>query len=276
MKKILTLIVCIIQCNFIYAQVSMKKLNSLNEVRGNELVDSIKKLDSLKGIRGNEFLNSNFSPDGRGGSPNIVSNFSLLSSFEEGAKAEIDLNAFLGSRWPAGIRVEQKIGKGNSMTIPLDLNGMNPGTTVGFHVGRVFWRDQPMTDSDAARFTRAKNDYIKRFPTEDERLITKDRIIDSFGSHYLYLKLSSPLILNIEVLLLKKEFKYSTDSISFEEQSNAFVLPSLSFSITKMLGNQKVNGFLSVTYNYSQYYGEGDVWSVLLPFGTTKTFLAEP
>jgi hypothetical protein len=224
-----------------------------------------------------------FSPFGSGKLSNFLSNISLSSFFKEGVNGKIEFHGKFdsSSRWSEGLSIDQKIGKDSKESTPLDLTGVSPGTTVEFNLLKMFWNPQyNLSDAEATKIDELKSNYAKR-TGQDWRTVTygdlklkgteeEKKIASNVWKN---LKFKQPLFLNLKAGFTKTSFSYATDSTQLKEIKNAFITPTFTGSLIKVLGHAyRVSGYIALSYNYSQNYKAGDEKDFLIPFGSTGNF----
>jgi hypothetical protein len=271
-SNLLILIIFFISVNWAAAQTSLNKSDSI--------VADKAAFSNLKGKLS--------SPFGASILPNLFSNISVSSLFKEGVNGKIELQGKLGSRISGGLSIDQKIGKSDKVATPLDLSGISPGTTVEFNLQKIFWhpafslsnkeiRDlndverkfaDRNTDTSKGRKvdwrTVGLRDLSVNGTNEEKELATKAINSVSF---------KTPWFFNLRAGFTKTSFSYSIDSVSLEENKEAFITPTFAASVIKALGSGfNVTGFIAVSYNYSESYQPGDDVTFSIPFGTTRNY----
>lgn len=226
-----------------------------------------------------------FTPFGLSSISNFFSNISISSFFNEGVNGKIELQGRFNSRWSGGLSIDQKIGKNDKAAIPLALSGISPGTTVAFNVQKITWKPKfdfsKLSDQEVAKKDKIQDMYAKRNGIADPRTIgLRDLYINGtneekrlalavFESRHF----KQPFLANFKVGFTKTAFSYSTDSATLKTVDNAFITPTVTFSLIKTLGAAfKVTGFIALSYNFSESYNAADDMSFNIPFGTTGNY----
>jgi len=216
---------------------------------------------------------NSFTPSAGSGLSNVISNISVVSSFNEGQNAKAELKYQWG--WSTfGLAIDQKINKGTSTATPIDLiNGLSSGTKIGLNAQFMHWRPK------LSKFKRRKldlllTDYAKR-NGEDRRTISSVNIeqngTDQEKIRLKKIKSSQPVFFNIQPFFEKTSYTYSTDSIKLSTIESNYFTPSIIASL--MIPNIRSNSFWILNYSYSQNYNAGSDITLSQPFGTTRNFV---
>ncbi len=223
------------------------------------------KMNKLK-----KFTVANFSPFGQNASSNQISSASVVSTFNKGENAKIDLK-YKVKRLIIGLGAEQQLGKGASSATLFDMNGVNSGTTIKFNLQQMFWKPIVISDEDFGKFQKAKRSFAARKGIEDERTIMLSEIeADANAEERAYLKgirQRSPLYFNVECAVSKLTFSYTEDSVSLVPTSKSVFAPSFTLSLIKPFINSHFESYLAIRYNYSEGYEENEPTTFLSPFG---------
>jgi hypothetical protein len=221
------------------------------------------------------------SPFGAGSLPNLHSNVSLSSYFEQGVNGKLELQGKFSSRWSGGITIDQKIGKSDKVAVPLDLSGISPGTTIRLNVQKMCWRPSfQLSDAEVIKLNKATDQYevrkglarrtaglreINMDGTDEE----KKMALEALNS----VSFRLPLIINADVGFTKTAFSYATDSFTLKENRASFMTPTATVSLVKAIGRGfNVLGYAALSYNYSESYNAGGDVNFMLPFGRTPYY----
>lgn len=221
-------------------------------------------------------------PYGGSALSNFVSNIHVSSTFNEGVNGKVELQTKLKSGWTGGLSLEQKIGKSDDEAIPFSLTGISPGTTLQFNFQKMFWNPGfgSLSNNQIKKLNEAEKAYAKRNNIDDFRTIglreislngteeEKKMALETFNAAF-----KEPLFLNARLGFTKTSFNYSTDSINLTSTKEAFLTPTLSVSLIKVLGSGfKVTGYFALNYNFSIYYQGGSAMTFNIPFGNTPNY----
>lgn len=268
MRKATCLLLAVLLC-YSYATFAQNRLGPA--------VDSIRKEATINAIK-----NKLATPFGTSGLSNFISNINVSSSFKEGVNGKIELHTKVKEGWAAGLSLDQKIGSNDQEALPLSLTGFSPGTTVQLNVQKMFWNPSFnfLSDEQVMQLNEIEKQYARRNNIDDYRQVTL-RDIKMNGTdeekrmalHAFNTASQEPLFVNARAGFTKTSFTYSVDSIRLRPVTDAFITPTFSISLIKVLGSGfNVSGYVSLSYNYSIYYQGGSEYTFNIPFGNTNNY----
>jgi len=232
------------------------------------------KIDSLNKIT-ERFASKTFSPFGKSSLSNFISSFSLTSAYNEGENGKIELK-HSKNWWTYGLSVDQAISKNDKESTPLDLDGLNSGTTVGFNLQKIFW-NPAVTKNDFDNFQQAKNRFVRQNKIIDPREITVSEILnDSIEKNRFELKLKHPWFFNITGSFNKTEYNYTTDSVGLTKIGREYLVPSFKISAgAPYFKNNELKSFFAISYIYSANYSVGNTLTFITPFSTRGNYISK-
>lgn len=225
------------------------------------------------------------SPSSTAALSNFVSSVHVSSFFKEGVNGTIELHGKFKKGWTGGLILDQKIGKSGNKALPFSLTGISPGSTVLINLKKMFWRPgfNELSDEQVKKLNDAESDYAKRNNIADPRTVglreisingtpaEKRMALDAFNSAF-----KEPFFVDAKLGFTKTSFSYTTDSINLVHASDAFITPTFTLSLVKVLGSGfDVTGYIAVSYNYSENYRSADDVTFTIPFGSTSNYYSE-
>lgn len=258
-----------------FTTISSAQKNASTKSKKDSVVSLFDHLTTEEKINKSEELRKgSFTPFGGSGLSNIISNISVVSTFNEGQNAKAELK-FSKNDWSAfGITIDQKITKGTSIATPIDLiNGLSSGTKVGFNIQHGSWNAK-LKNQDRKKLNTLLNQYAKR--TKKERASLNDEDIQKNGTireriRLRKISMRSPVFFNVQAFMEKTSFTYATDSIKLTSIESNYITPSVIGSL--MIPKIHSNSFWILNYSFSQNYNAGSDITLSQPFGTTKNYV---
>lgn len=210
---------------------------------------------------------ANFTPNGNGAISNIISNFNLSSTLEEGVNGKIDLK-YSKNYFTYGISLAQKLSEGDKKATLYDFNkGLSPGTTLGANIQYMLWKNKKSLAYQDV-FLNVKS-RIAKYQGIAAAGMTLDTVL-KYATPEEQLKLAgsdkSPVFFNLTVSFTKTQFSYTTDSVNLSPIDENKITPNINFAVGVPFS---FKSYLAVTYSYSETYDEGSSINFIRPFGTT-------
>jgi hypothetical protein len=256
--------------------------NALTIAAQNSLSDSD---DSIRQEATSNAIKGRLStPFGAAALSNFVSGIHVSSFFEAGVNGNIELHKQFKAGWTSGLSLDQQIGSTDKKALPLSLTGVSPGTTIQFNLQKMFWHPgfDKLSDEQIRQLNDVEKTYAKRNNIADARTIglreirnngteaEKEMALDAFNTSF-----REPFFINAKVGFTKTAFTYSKDSIDLTPITDAYVTPTFTLSLVKVLGSGfNVLGYFALSYNYSVTYLAADALTFNIPFGSTRNYFS--
>lgn len=222
------------------------------------------------------------SPLGAAALSNFVSAIHVSSFFKAGVNGKIELQRQFKAGWTGGLSLDQKIGASDTEALPLSITGISPGTTVQLNLQKMIWHPgfDILSDEQVEMLNDVETAYAKRNNIADARTVSlrdirnngtdeeKKMAQDAFNTGF-----EEPFFINAKVGFTKTSFTYTKDSINLSPLTEAYVTPTFTFSLIKVLGSGfNVSGYFALSYNYCINYTAATATTFSIPFGNTRNY----
>jgi hypothetical protein len=222
------------------------------------------------------------SPLGAAALSNFVSAIHVSSFFKQGVNGKIELHRQFKAGWTGGLSLDQKIGATDSEALPLSITGISPGTTVQLNIQKMIWHPgfDILSDEQIEKLNAVEAAYAKRNNIADARTVglrdirnsgteeEKKMALEAFNTGF-----KEPFFVNAKVGFTKTSFTYSKDSVNLSPLTEAYVTPTFTLSLIKVLGSGfNVSGYFALSYNYSVNYIASTATTFTIPFGNTRNY----
>lgn len=219
-----------------------------------------------------------YTPNGLSNLLSTLSNINITSNVQNGVSASAQFSVPLRNWWQINVKIDQALGKGDSVATPFNLDGLPPGSKFNIGIQKMIWNPEetkypPQNIIDSIHKEMAAKGL-------DSTSAMWNSIIDSLSPGLKkeildnsYFAPIEPWFLNFRVSLSNNSFNYAIDSSTLNKLSENKFSTSINVSVGKSIQNTPCSQqYISINYAYSNSYKSVGKSTFIKPFGNTGNY----